>query len=200
MFTIYYYCVFIPARSTTEDPRTAMIRDELLEQQLSKILADMIVRNGWRAYNGEESHTAEISVRDAGVVPEEYREIVAARAEETVVQHNAVCEEREQPFFTGYEVLSFEVKDSFSRDGADYDIYQWEIVFHTDDPNADSYQWGGSPFADDQYRIHYYDQYTFFVVCRTGDKVKSNFFHFDLYSDPQDVVFDLLVEHFNGEE
>lgn len=49
----YYYCVFIPTQTSDEDPERAAIIAAIFEQRLEKILDDMIERNGWQAYDGE---------------------------------------------------------------------------------------------------------------------------------------------------
>ncbi len=194
----YYYCVFIPTKTSDENPETAAIIAKLLEQQLEKILPEMIRINGWRAYAGGEENNVQFS--DMSVVPVNYQMIFTERVQEVMNRHNAVCEERNQCAFTGYQVLSFDLKDTFTRGDAEYLIYHWEVAFLTDDPNADESQWAGSTFVDSQNRINYYDTDTFFVVCREKDHFKWDFFHYDLYSDPKDVVFDLLAEHFSALE
>lgn len=190
----YYYCVFIPTDERYDDPLTAAIIEELLNQQLGKILPDMIERNGWQAYDGEEENNVQFI--DMSVVPTNYHQIFDLRMQEIMNRHNETCEERNQCAFTGYHFLTFDLKDTFTRDGAEYLIYHWEVAFLTNDPDADESSWVGSTFVDDQNRINYYDTDTFFVVCREKDHFKWDFFHYDLYSDPKDVVFDLLAEHF----
>ena len=150
---------------------------------------------------GDEMGDSAASVRDVSSVSEEYRDIFEQRAECTLARHNTMCNEASftgfyQPCFTGYEVLTFRQEDSFSCNDADYEVYHWEIVFHTDDPDADQAMWGGSPFVDEQNRVHYYDQFVYFVVCRENGQVKWDFFHYDLYSDPREQVMDLLADHF----
>lgn len=190
----YYYCAFIPSRTSDEEPERAAIIAAILDQQLEKILADMVERNGWQAYAGGEKNNPQFS--DMSVIPTNYQMIFTERVQDVMNRHNAVCEERNQCAFTGYQVLTFDLKDTFTRDGVEYLIYHWEVAFLTNDPDADQSQWAGSAFVDDRNRIHYYETDTFFVVCREKDHFKWDFFHYDLYSDPQDVVFDLLVEHF----
>ena len=153
-------------------------------------------------------------IRDVHIVPEEYREIITQRAEETLMRHNAHCESMEtmekennlqgwyQPRFTGYEILLFQLQDSFTRDGVDFEIYHWDIVFHTDDPNASQGTWIGEPFVDEQYRVHYYDEFAYFVVYRENGQMKWDFFHSDLYGQHADAkaqLFDHLAQWLIGE-
>ncbi len=208
----YYYCVLLPTDVQFSDPETAAIIEELRNEQLGNILDDMIARNGWQACSGEADKI--IQIRNVSVVPEEYREIIAQRAEETLKVHNALCKSMEaqeqeygltgfyQPLFNGFEVLSFDLQDSFSDNGTEYDIYYCEIVFHTDDPNADQGTWSGDPFVDEQNRVHDYDEFTYFVVYRENEQMEWDFFHsdlYELYSDSKEQLFDHIAQWLSGE-
>ena len=140
--------------------------------------------------NGENA----VPIRDVSIVPEEYREIITQQAEQIISRHNSFCEKWNdfancyQPYFTGYEVVSFRLQDCFSRNSVEFRIYYWDIVFHTDDPNAGQAKWTGNrnTFVDEHGRIHDYEEYTYLVVYRENGQTewKASFQYYNLYSDP----------------
>lgn len=118
-----------------------------------------------------------------GIVNEEeitpYRDILDARAQETVDRSEQYAGEEYPRPYTGYEIVQFERIDSFEQDGAQYIIYKWDVAFLTDDPH--SVVWAGGMWMDSQDRVREVEGYTYFVVCISGDTVAHDFFFWDLY-------------------
>ncbi len=86
--------------------------------------------------------------------------------------------------FTGYEILSFYLTDTFTQAETaaayTYSVYGWDAAFLTDNP--DKIPWAGGMNLDSQSRVRALDGYTFFVVKTHADGTTDHRFLFwDLY-------------------
>ena len=92
------------------------------------------------------AHSTEDVLDAAAIAP--YRAMLAAEAQKWVDQSRNWY--GAQPL-SGYEIISFQQKDSFRQDGADYTVYHWDAAFLSEDPlNAG---WAGGMWLDSQCRI-----------------------------------------------
>lgn len=118
-----------------------------------------------------------------GVIEEEafarYAEVIRARAQETVDQSRENADAFSLLPYTGYEILRFEMIDSFERDGAQYVVYAWDVAFLHDDPTKVG--WAGGMWLDSELRVRSLELDTCFVVCLSPDAVQHHFFTYELY-------------------
>lgn len=115
-----------------------------------------------------------------------FGDILNARAQETVVKNREELIYTPLLPYTGYEIAHFEKVDSFQRDGAQYEVYKWDVAFLHDDPTK--VVWAGGMWLDSELRVREVELETYFVVRISGDTVSHDFFFYDLYFGSDDAA------------
>lgn len=124
-----------------------------------------------------------------------YRDILTARAKYTIEERNSSFEESK---FVDYEIMTFHLTNTFERDGAKYEVYEWEVAFITD--NID-YPWVmNRVWVDGELRIRSYDSYPYLVVRSDGIKTEHDFFPWDTplygYDSDYEAAYDEIAANF----
>ena len=115
---------------------------------------------------------------------EKCRSVIEARAERTV---QSAEKYGGGPAFTGYELTSFELKDSFEGDSVRYEVYAWSVAYTTDDPDV-------LPVArevsfDAEGRVTGYDSDSYLAVMVLGDgSFDYRFMSSELYQGPNEAA------------
>ena len=112
-----------------------------------------------------------------------YGDFLNARAQETVDDSRETANEFSLLPYTGYQILQFEKIDSFERDGARYEVYEWDVAFLHDDPARA--ELAGGMWLDSELRVRDRESDIYFVVRISGDMVEHAFFHWELYSNAE---------------
>ncbi len=115
-----------------------------------------------------------------------YSDFLNERAQETVDYSRETVNKFYPLPYTGYEIVRFEQTDSFERDGARYEVYEWDVAFLHDDPMEVG--WAGGMWLDSELRVRALEQETYFVVRISGDVVEYDFFFWDLYFGPDEAT------------
>ena len=113
-----------------------------------------------------------------------FGDILSARAQETVENSRENVSEYYPLPYTGYEIISLKPVETFERDGAVYEVYEWTVAFLHDDPTKVG--WAGGMWLDSEKRVRDLEQETYFVLCISGDLVEYDFFFWDLYFGPDE--------------
>lgn len=129
-----------------------------------------------------------------------FEKILSERAQQTMENHNAICEAYNLPAFTGFEIRYLRLRDSFVRNGRVYQLYGWDVGFLTDDPDPGRYGWPQDGWVDSENRVILYEQAREFVAAWRHDDLEYEFFGdgFQYYSQLR--VRASIIEHFTGEK
>lgn len=146
------------------------------------------------------TYTTEESVDEAAFA--RFGDILQAKAQETVDRSEEDANEFYPLPYTGYEIIYLKLVETFEKDGAAYEVYEWHVAFLHEDPMKAGL--AGGMWIDSELRVRDVEGDAYFVLCTSGDTVAHEFFFWDLYFGPDEETgrenaHDTIVKRFREE-